>query len=97
MVTVTYLERHHKALANPDATEKPIVDLVQFLREFRTNHENNSGGNLADDYYVGPAWLGVLISARKLLSTNLGRLDGGILDAFILEELEEAGFSEIDL
>lgn len=96
MVTVTYLERHYKALANPDATEKPIIDLVEFLREFRTNHENN-GGKLADDYFVGPAWLGVLTSARKLLNTDLGRLDGGILDSYILEELKEAGFSESDL
>ena len=97
MVVVTYLERHFKALANPDATEKPIIDLVQFLRDFRVNHENGSDRQIADDSYTGPIWLEILKGARGLLSTELGRLDGGILDSFILEELKEAGFSESEL
>ena len=84
-------------MSNPDATEKPIVDLVQFLSGFRTNHENAFNGKLANDSYSGPAWLDILKAARALLSTELGRLDGGLIDAFILVELEEAGFSESDL
>ena len=98
MVVVTYLERHFKALANPDATEKPIIDLVQFLRDFRVQHENVSiCSKIADDSYTGLIWLEILKGARGLLSTELGRLDGGILDTFILEELKEAGFSESEL
>ena len=97
MVQPVYLERHIKAVSNPDATEKPIVNLVQFLADFRTNHENGSDVKLADDSYTGPVWLDILKAARALLSTELGRLDGGLLDTIILEELEEAGFSESDL
>tara|TARA_Y100000034_G_C6897567_1_gene414227 strand:- start:458 stop:721 length:264 start_codon:yes stop_codon:yes gene_type:complete len=85
------------AMWNPDALEKPIVNLVQFLADFRTNHENGSDVKLADDSYTGPVWLDILKAARALLSTELGRLDGGLLDTIILEELEEAGFSESDL
>ena len=92
-----YLERHMNAMWNPDALEKPIVNLVQFLADFRTNHENGSDVKLADDSYTGPVWLDILKAARALLSTELGRLDGGLLDTIILVELEEAGFSESDL
>ena len=98
-----YLERHMNAVLNPDATEKPIVNLLAFLKDFRYNHENRGkepGGTfikLADDSYTGPVWLDILKAARALLSTELGRLDGGLLDDFILEELGKAGFSEEDL
>ena len=92
-VQPTYLERHIRAVASPDSTEKPIVDLIQFLSDFR----KNSDSPLSQDSYAGPIWLEILKAARGLLSTELGRLDGGILDAFILEELTEAGFSESDL
>ena len=84
-------------MSNPDATEKPIVNLVQFLKDFRENHENGSDVKLSDDSYTGPAWLDILKASRTLLSTELGRLDGGILDTIILEELKEAGFSESEL
>ena len=98
MVVVTYLERHFKALTNPDAAEKPIIDLVQFLRDFRVNHENGSDRKLAEDSYSGDPWLEILKATRTLLSSDIGkRLDLGLLDTFILVELEEAGFSESDL
>ena len=96
--TVGYLVRHHEAVRNPDAAEKPIVDLVQFLRGFRVHHDNGSDRKLAEDSYSGNPWLEILKATRTLLSADIGkRLDLGILDAFILVELEEAGFSESDL
>tara|TARA_R100001244_G_scaffold131323_1_gene104413 strand:+ start:126 stop:410 length:285 start_codon:yes stop_codon:yes gene_type:complete len=91
-----YLERHIKAMSNPDATERPIVDLMEFLSGFRLVHDEGDS-KLADDSYSAPPWLAILKAARTLLSTELGRLDGYILDAFILDELKEAGFSESDL
>ena len=92
-----YLERHMNAVLNPDATEKPIVNLLAFLKDFRYNHDAGSDVKLAEDSYSGPVWLVILGAARALLSTELGRLDGGLLDDFILEELGKAGFSEEDL
>ena len=97
------ISRHSKALSDPDATERPIINLLEFLKNFRYNHEKRMkepGGTfikLADDSYSGPIWLVILGAARALLSTELGRLDGGFLDDFILEELGKAGFSEEDL
>jgi hypothetical protein len=85
------------AVLNPDATEKPIVNLLAFLKDFRYNHDAGSDVKLAEDSYSGPVWLVILGAARALLSTELGRLDGGLLDDFILEELGKAGFSEEDL
>ena len=93
----TYLERHIRAVSSPDSSEKPLIDLIQFLHDFRKNHAKNSDSPLAEDSYTGPIWLEILKGARGLLSTELGRLDGGILDSYILEELTEAGFSESDL
>jgi hypothetical protein len=89
--------RHSTALIRPDATERPIISLLEFLKNFRENHDDGSDVKLSMDSYSGPVWLDVLKAARALLSTELGRLDGGLLDGFILEELGKAGFSEEDL
>lgn len=91
------ISRHSKALSDPDATERPIINLLEFLKNFRYNHDDGSDVKLAEDSYSGPVWLVILGAARALLSTELGRLDGGFLDDFILEELGKAGFSEEDL
>jgi len=94
-----WLTGHHVAVADPNAIELPFIHIVQFLHDFRISHTEQYGSDaqLADDSYSGDPWLEILRATRMLLSTELGRLDGGILDAYILEELRDAGFTEDNL
>jgi len=89
-----WVQGHTRAVTRPSVTEKPFVHIVQFLHDFRVSHALGSDLPLAEDNYSSEPWLEILKATRTLLSTELGRLDGHVLDAYILAELKAAGFTE---
>ena len=91
-----YMRRHVSAVSHPSNVEKPFVHLVQFLHDFRISYAQQFGSEaqIADDSYIGDEYLGILKASRALLSTELGNLDGHVLDVFILKQLKAAGFDE---
>jgi len=94
-----WMRRHVSAVSHPSNIEKPFVHLMQFLQYFRISYAEQFGSEsqIADDSYIGDEYLGILKATRALLSTELGNLDGGTLDAFILEQAKAAGFTEDNL
>ncbi len=91
-----YMRRHVSAVSHPSNIEKPFVHLLQFLHDFRISYAQQFGSEaqIADDSYIGDEYLGILKATRALLSTELGNLDGHVLDVSILKEAKAAGFDE---
>lgn len=72
--------------------ERPLRDLFIALADYADAHALRYGSALGDDCMLGPAWLDALKAARVLLNGELGRLDGGTLDALAFDMAEAAGF-----
>jgi hypothetical protein len=90
-------DRHHAAWFNPrKGSEVRIVRLIEALALYAANHEHAEDGGIGSDGYCGEYWLDMMRAARKLLSADLGRLDGGTLDGLLFDMAEAAGFKRED-
>jgi hypothetical protein len=88
-----YIRRHELAFMAPTKPfEQAIVQMLLGLKHYASDHENAYGSKLADDGVIGEAWLDALRGLRAMLNGQLGRLDGGFLDAAICNLYREAGF-----
>ncbi len=93
-------DRHHAAWFHPSkGAEVRIVRLIEALAQYASENEYARGcdGSLGEDSYAGPYWLNMVRATRKLLSMDIGRLDGGTLDALLFDLVEAAGFTRDDL
>ena len=95
--TTTWHYRHDQALADPDAVEAPIVNLLKVLDTYDRQHVTRFGSATANDYVLGAAWLEIAKATRTMLNGDIGRLDGGSLDRILLDLIVTAGFSEDEL
>jgi hypothetical protein len=59
--------------------------------EYAQAHERRYESLIGDDGFLGPAWEEIGDSLRTLLNGELGRLDGGICDGFILNTMRDNG------
>ena len=89
---VRCIESNAKFLA-----EQALVSMLQGWKLQADAHEAQHGSKIAEDYFTGPQWLEIGKALRAMLNCEIGRLDGGTLDAFILSAIEAAGYSESDL
>lgn len=87
-------DRHRGAYLSPRKNERPIVSMLEALAAYADQHKAQFGRDLADDGFLGPAWLEMCRSFLQLLNGDLGRLDGGTLDKSVREMCRMAGFSE---
>ena len=85
--------RHDAAWRTPRGIERPIVELITGLDSYTTQHERAYGSPIADDGFLGPAWLNIAKSINRLLNGDLGRLDGGTLDRTLREIVVRGGES----
>lgn len=96
--TTGWKARHKSALIFPNATERPIVHLLQawesYAIEYKRHYED---ALLGSDYVLGAAWKDIGASLRTMLNGELGRLDGGTLDSFILSTMTEHGIDTKEL
>lgn len=90
--------RHNDAVSNPGRLEHPIIYAALAIGNYSKNYAINYGANVAEDAILGQeAILPMIRAFRTLLNGELGRLDAGTLDAWILAVAKEAGFTEEDL
>ena len=91
-------DRHRDAWFHPrKGAEVRIVRLIESLSLYAESHEYADDGGIGSDVYCGEYWLDMMRAARKLLSADIGRLDGGTLDGLLFDMVEAAGFTREDL
>lgn len=89
--TTGWKHRHNTALVFPEGAERPIVHLLQAWNDYAIEYKRHYDGTIGEDGVLGPAWQDIGTSIRTMLNGELKRLDGGTLDAYILDTLAENG------
>jgi len=93
--------RHLEAMAEPCGTLRPdkaashesaMVLMVRGWCEYAQSHKDQFGSEIGDDRVLGDEWMAIGQAMLGLLNGDLGRLDGGTLDAIIRDNLNEQGF-----
>ena len=97
MISTDWKARHELAMRSPLGSERPIVQMIDGLKSYALAHQTRFGWNLERDYVLGPAWLQMVKGLRELLNGDLGRLDGGTVDAAIVDMAHKAGFTDEEL
>lgn len=75
--------RHCEAWQLPHSAERGIVRLIQALAEYADCYRIKWGQGIQEDGYAMPEWESMLRSANRLLSMEIGRLDGGTLSSLL--------------
>jgi hypothetical protein len=86
--------RHRAAEQRPTQGEKAILQLIDALNYYQETHRDIHGSQLAEDGVLGERWIKMVRGAIGLLNGDLGRLDGGTLDAHLRSIAIDAGFDE---
>ena len=90
--------RHVSAWMNPRGQERAIVGLFRSAADYADTHKERFETPIGEDYFLGAeGFLPLIKSIRVFLNGELGRLDGGTLDALLFAMLKEAGFNEQDI
>lgn len=85
-----YEIRHNAAVKNGGAMQNMLIGWKTYAEAHKRRYDSLIG----EDYILGPAWKEIGEGIRTLLNGELGNLDGGTLDGFILDTLHENGFTE---
>jgi hypothetical protein len=88
-------ERHNAAILRPIDNEAPIVSIMFALDHYISQAEDWNGVEEGGwrDYILGGQGIGPMIDAtRTLLNGDLGRLDGGTLDAHLCALADRIGY-----
>lgn len=96
-------ERHNEVVQRvfqpypwTDTMENAVVMLLNSWANYANAHKERFESLIGDDGVLGPLWQQIGEGIRGLLNGELGRLDGGTCDTFILDTLHENGIN-IDL
>jgi hypothetical protein len=96
--------RHLQAMAEPFGTmqgnqragvnglERALVIMLRGWLEYAESYKARFESEIGDDYVLGNEWFAIGVAMLSLLNGDLGRLDGGTLDAIIRDNLTEQGF-----
>ena len=88
--------RHNDAVLHPRGPERDFTKLVSAWIDYETAYRSRWGARIGEDGYTGPVWARIGAELRQLLSTDLGRLDGGTLDKAICSLMEANEFDPVD-
>ena len=72
--------------------ETAIVSMLKGWEQYAMDHKRRFDSPIDEDYVLGPAWKEIGESIRTLLNGEVGRLDAGTVDGFILDTMAENGF-----
>jgi hypothetical protein len=90
-------DRHLAAIIRPNATERPMVNLISAWVDYAAQHARRFDSKIGDDGVLGPEWAQIGAALHGLLNGETGRLDCGTLDAIIHDNLTTEGFNPDDL
>lgn len=84
--------RHNLGVTVPTMDkERSLVELFSGWARYAENHEARFEAKIGEDYILGVAWTEIGQGLRTLLNGELGRLDAGTLDSFLLNTATEHG------
>ena len=90
--TGEWQDRHDSAIVTPKSgVESALVDMFYGWEEYARAHKKRFEMCVGEDSYLGSTWEAIGDSLRTLLNGELGRLDGGTLDSFILDTMRANG------
>ncbi|RYG99219.1 MAG: hypothetical protein EON58_04690 [Alphaproteobacteria bacterium] len=85
-----WLRRHYMGLVEPrDGFEKSLAMMLSGWALYADCHWETYGSSICKDYVLGPCWESIGDGLRGVLNGELGRLDGGILSAFLDARVRE--------
>jgi len=87
-----WVARHNRAVQYPRGVEEGIVNSVAGWMSYAEIHKARYEQGIGEDYFLGHEWEKIGMSLLVLLNGDLGRLDGGTLDAAIRNALRAEGF-----
>lgn len=73
--------------------ERSLVELFSGWARYAENHEARFDAKIGEDYILGVAWTEIGQALRTLLNGEIGRLDAGTLDSFLLNTAAEHGIN----
>ena len=71
--------------------ETAVVEMIKGWERYAEDHRVRFESKIGDDGVLGPEWEAIGDALRGLLNGELGRLDGGTLDGFLLNTMRENG------
>ena len=74
-----------------------IMALAEYADQYHQAANFEPSETLADDGYAGVYWLEIAQAIIKLLSMDIGRLDGGTLDDTVRAIMQNEGFDAYNL
>lgn len=85
--------RHLAAVACPKAGyERALVEMLSGWLRYADAAQSAWESGVGKDYVLGPKWAQIGDGLRGLLNGDLGRMDGGALDAVLCRALQAEGF-----
>jgi hypothetical protein len=86
-------ERHREAVLCPHWDyERALVQMLSGWLRYADAVQNRWESGIGQDGVLGPSWAEIGSGLRGLLNGELGRLDGGTLDALLVNTLREEEF-----
>jgi hypothetical protein len=83
--------RHHRAIYGPMESERGIVLMLKGWHEYAVTYRARFDSLIGSDGVLGPAWEEIGDSLRTMLNGDIGRLDGGTCDSFLLNTMQDNG------
>jgi hypothetical protein len=91
---VGWSRRHLAAVTTPaPGFETALVAMLKGWLEYADVHAQRYDSTIGEDRVLGPAWARIGAALRDLLNGDLGRMDGGTLDALLVDTLEAQEFN----
>ncbi len=85
-------DRHDAAMCLPrPGFESAIVQMLNGWHQYAATHRANYESLMGDDGVLGPEWQAIGKGLLGLLNGDLGRMDGGTLDAFLRNTMAANG------
>lgn len=84
-----YIQRHWRARSDPQGFERPIVSMLNAIKDYAELYQAEYHSSVGQDYVLGDEGIKPMLQALlTLLNGEIGRLDGGMMDREIREVAE---------
>ncbi len=84
--------RHYNALVVPDvATEMPLCSMLRGWADWADEHRTRYESPIGHDQVIGIEWLRIGCALRGLLNAEVGRIDCGSVDGWLLDTAQREG------
>ncbi len=84
--------KHNRAVLHPEAgPELAIISLLDGIEEYRFRHRIRYDSEVEDDGVLAEGVSKIAEGVRVLLNGEIGRLDAGTIDGYLVKLLERCG------